>query len=148
MVVTLIYIKIGVIFSPSGRARGRQVPKTYLQAPQHQDQHSLDELGCNLLVNCGAKQVRNNSLFPEKSGILVICQKEEGSRLELVSEELNHLVAILHVYARGLIFMKKKKCIFQKENGNTLTLLIIILVKSIQKEQIAKIPSMTPDLPE
>ena len=106
MVVTLIYIKIGVIFSPSGRARGRQVPKTYLQAPQHQDQHSLDELGCNLLVNCGAKQVRNNSLFPEKSGILVICQKEEGSRLELVSEELNHLVAILHVYAGGLIFMK------------------------------------------
>ena len=32
---------------------------------------------------------------------------------------------------------KKKKSIFQKENGNTLTLLIIILGKSIQKEQIA-----------
>ena len=32
---------------------------------------------------------------------------------------------------------KTKICIFQKENGNTLTLLIIILVKSIQKEQIA-----------
>ena len=27
-------------------------------------------------------------------------------RLELVSEELNHLAAILHVYAGGLIFMK------------------------------------------
>ena len=26
--------------------------------------------------------------------------------LELVSMELNHLAAILHVYARGLIFMK------------------------------------------
>ena len=26
--------------------------------------------------------------------------------VELVSEELNHLVAILHVYAGGLIFMK------------------------------------------
>ena len=26
--------------------------------------------------------------------------------LELVSEELNHLAAILHVYAGGLIFMK------------------------------------------
>ena len=26
--------------------------------------------------------------------------------LELVSKELNHLVAILHVYAGGLIFMK------------------------------------------
>ena len=26
--------------------------------------------------------------------------------LELVSKELNHLAAILHVFARGLIFMK------------------------------------------
>ena len=29
--------------------------------------------------------------------------------LELVSEELNHLAAILHGYAGGLIFMKEKK---------------------------------------
>ena len=29
--------------------------------------------------------------------------------LELVSKELNHLAAILHVYAGGLHFMKKKK---------------------------------------
>ena len=48
--------------------------------------------------------------------------------LELVSKELNHLVAILHVYARGLIF-------FQKENGNTVALLVIFIVKSLQKEQ-------------
>ena len=27
-------------------------------------------------------------------------------KLELVSKELNHLAAILHVYAGGLIFMK------------------------------------------
>ena len=27
-------------------------------------------------------------------------------QLELVSKELNYLVAILHVYTRGLIFMK------------------------------------------
>ena len=27
-------------------------------------------------------------------------------QVELVSEELNHLAAILHVYAGGLIFMK------------------------------------------
>ena len=32
-------------------------------------------------------------------------QKELG-RLELVSKELNHLAASLHVYAGGLIFMK------------------------------------------
>ena len=56
--------------------------------------------------------------------------------IELVSKELNHLVAILHVYARGLIFMKKKNVIiFQKEKENTFTLVIIFIVKSLQKEQ-------------
>ena len=30
------------------------------------------------------------------------------TNLELVSKELNHLAAILHVYAGGLIFMKWK----------------------------------------
>ena len=60
------------------------------------------------------------------------------TELELVSKELNHLAAILHVYAGGLNFMKKKKkivIIFQKENGNTFTLLIIFIGKSPQKEQ-------------
>ena len=33
----------------------------------------------------------------------------EATRLELVSKELNHLAAILHVYARGLNFMEFKK---------------------------------------
>ena len=50
--------------------------------------------------------------------------------VELVSKELNHLAAILHVYAEGLNFI-----IFQKENGITFTLLIIFIVKSLQKEQ-------------
>ena len=36
--------------------------------------------------------------------------------LELVSKELNHLAAILHVYAGGLIFMKEKeKILFFKK---------------------------------
>ena len=37
-----------------------------------------------------------------------LSNKNEGEEkeVELVSEELNHLVAILHVYAGGLIFMK------------------------------------------
>ena len=30
----------------------------------------------------------------------------EVAEIELVSKELNHLAAILHVYAGGLIFMK------------------------------------------
>ena len=38
---------------------------------------------------------------------------------------------------RGFEFyeVKKKYIIFQKENGNTFTLLIIFIVKSLQKEQ-------------
>ena len=51
------------------------------------------------------------------------------AKIELVSKELNHLAAILHVYAGGFVI------IFQKENGNTFTLLIIFTVKSLQKEQ-------------
>ena len=57
-------------------------------------------------------------------------------KLELVSKELNHLADILHVYARGLIFMIII-IIFQKEKGNTFTLSIIFIVKSLQKEQIS-----------
>ena len=47
------------------------------------------------------------------------------------------MAAILHVCAESLIFMKEKKnvIIFQKEKGNTFTLLIIIIAKSLQKEQ-------------
>ena len=59
-------------------------------------------------------------------------------RVELASKELNHLAAILHVYVGGLNFMKYSFffiIIFQKENGNTFTLLIIFIVKSLQKEQ-------------
>ena len=36
---------------------------------------------------------------------LIDVRQDPGS-LELVSEELNHLAAILHVYAGGLNFMK------------------------------------------
>ena len=47
------------------------------------------------------------------------------------------MAAILHVYAGSLIFYEVKKdvIIFQKEKGNTFTLLIIFIVKSLQKEQ-------------
>ena len=61
-----------------------------------------------------------------------------GTILELVSKELNQMAVILHVYARGLNFIKNEinfVIIFQKENGNTFTLLIIFIVKSLQKEQ-------------
>ena len=58
-------------------------------------------------------------------------------KLELVSKELNHLAAILHVYARGFDFYQVKKniIIFQNEKENTFTLSIIFIVKSLQKEQ-------------
>ena len=48
---------------------------------------------------------------------------------------------------RGFKFYEVKKkfvIIFQKENGNTFTLLIIFIVKSIQKEKIAKITQYDP----
>ena len=41
---------------------------------------------------------------PAKNKILKI--REIDGSLELVSKELNHLAAILHVYAEGLNFMK------------------------------------------
>ena len=55
--------------------------------------------------------------------------------LELVSKELNHLAAILHVYARGfeLYEVKKKLLLFFKKKMEIL--LIIFIVKSLQKEQ-------------
>ena len=37
------------------------------------------------------------------------------SVLELVSKELNHLAAILHVYARGFDFYELKMLFFEKE---------------------------------
>ena len=56
-----------------------------------------------------------------------------GAMLELVSKELNHLAAILHVYAGGFDFYKVKKniIIFQKEKGNSFTLLIILKVTKL-----------------
>jgi hypothetical protein len=48
--------------------------------------------------------------------------------LELVSKELNHLAAILHVYARqGFDFLEVRKyCYYiKKEKGNTFTFLIM-----------------------
>ena len=60
-------------------------------------------------------------------------------KLELVSKELNHLGTILHVFAGVWFLWSKKICffviIFQKEKGNTFTLLIFFKVKSLQKEQ-------------
>ena len=40
--------------------------------------------------------------------------KLEDFAVELVSKELNHLTAILHFYAEGLIFMKNLWKVFKK----------------------------------
>ena len=39
-------------------------------------------------------------------GLIIIIVHEKRMTIELVSKELNHLAAILHVYAGGLNFMK------------------------------------------
>ena len=58
-----------------------------------------------------------------------------------MSKELNHLAAILQRYAKSLIFRflwskKNLIIIFQKEKGNTITLLIIFIVKKNKRAQI------------
>jgi hypothetical protein len=64
-----------------------------------------------------------------------------GFTVEFVTGKVELLRAVFHGYAGGVDFheVKEKKIVFQKENGNTFTLLIIIIVKSLQKEQIAQI---------
>ena len=50
---------------------------------------------------------------------------------------------------RGFEIYEEKKNTFQKENGNTFTLLIIFIVTSLQKEQNStNLFTMTPHLPE
>ena len=46
------------------------------------------------------------NLNPVLSGLILIARLVNEVEVELVSKELNHLAAILHVYARGLNFMK------------------------------------------
>ena len=48
----------------------------------------------------------SNGFCQDKAEKKDIKKKRRLLGLELVSEELNHLAAILHVYAGGLIFMK------------------------------------------
>ena len=64
-------------------------------------------------------------------------------KLELVSKELNHLGTILHVFAGVWFLWSKKICffviIFQKEKGNTFTLLIFLKWKVFKKSKIAQI---------
>ena len=63
----------------------------------------------------------------------------QNESLELGSKELNHLAAILHVYAGGFDFYKvKKKSFFKKKME------IPLHLKSLQKEQIAQIPQYDP----
>ena len=45
-------------------------------------------------------------LNPVLSGLILIARLVNEVEVELVSKELNHLAAILHVYAGGLNFMK------------------------------------------
>ena len=58
--------------------------------------------------------------------ICPICLPKPQYKVELVSKELNHLAAILHVYAGGLILWSKKNIIFQKDKGSTFTFLIFL----------------------
>ena len=73
--------------------------------------------------------------FHEKQGVCSIRVTEfsHALGLELLSKELNHLATLCREF--DFYKVKKNVIIFQKEKGNTFTLLIISTVKSLQKEQ-------------
>jgi hypothetical protein len=48
------------------------------------------------------------------------------------------------MFMAGFDFYEVKKIFFQNENGNTFTLLFIVLKKSLQKQQIAQITQYNP----
>ena len=70
--------------------------------------------------------------------------------LELVSKELNHFAAILHVYAGSLIFCEvKKKYYFSKRKGKYFyTFNHFYSEKSSKRAKYHKSTTMTPNLPE
>ena len=71
--------------------------------------------------------------------ILLDKQKKGNLRdnIRVSVQEVKSLGGHFACLCRGFEFYKEKKnvIIFQKENGNTFTLLIIFIVKSLQKEQ-------------
>ena len=82
-----------------------------------------------------SKDVKFYSIIKRNFIILQFLRNKQGSFIKLVSKELKYLAAILQHYARRLIFMKHFLIInFQKEEANTFTLLIILIVKSLQIE--------------
>ena len=65
----------------------------------------------NTLVTNPEDDENSNSMMSANSekeglGAQMVLEQNLGNTLELVSKELNHLAAILHVYAGGLNFMK------------------------------------------
>jgi hypothetical protein len=62
-----------------------------------------------------------------------------------VSKELNHLATILHVCARGLIFMLGKKSFISKREGKYF---YTFNQKSSKRAKKHKSITMTPNLPE
>ena len=64
------------------------------------------------------KSLLNEGLHTRRWGLKNFPFPQEAG-LELVSKELNHLAAILHVYGGWFLWSKEKKNIsFQKEKGN------------------------------
>ena len=79
--------------SPVGASRKISMPT----APPRESLSQLSDL-----LEKGEKTGLFSSRDPSKMPSTI----EQGIQVELVSKELNHLAAILHVYAGGLNFMK------------------------------------------
>ena len=65
---------------------------------------TLEEREAERLAKAPFHKYRRFTQMPTVSPDDLVVQ--EDKKVELVSKELNHLAAILHVYARGLNFMK------------------------------------------
>jgi hypothetical protein len=71
--------------------------------------------------------------------ILLLMQNCDSDQIRVSVQGVKSLGGHFAFFCRGFEFYEVKKInfviIFQKENGNTFTLLIIFILKSLQKEQ-------------
>ena len=100
------------------------------------------------IPNFSKRHIQMKSVYRTRFQILNLKKSILKYLIELVSKESNHLVAILHVYAGVLNFMKYFFfCYhFSKRKWKYFYTFNLFIVKSLQKEH--KSPTMTPNLPE
>ena len=98
----------------------------------------LRRSACYLTGNFGAKYLVFSPLVPSKrENLILLSLYIFWGKCRVSVQGVKSLGGHFACLCRGFEFYEVKKIviIFQKENGNTFTLLIIFMVKSLQKEQ-------------